>query len=261
VNDAKEITVDDNGDNSIETNSFNVNDGANCIEFHFPQIRVTKTPHSQSVTSGGTATWTITVTNTGDVTLTDVHTTDAQAPGCEKTDAQIAAIPPHNSSTFAPGDTVSYQCSKTGVVTAFKNVVVACGMFQAAAVCDDDPATLDDRTGAVIVASTQQNFAPNDSATLSGLTNPNGNLRFKLYKGACTVPANLIFDSGDIPVGADGTFSTTNAQTLTQLLTTAGLPTATGGTYNWLVTYSGDTNGNAGITIACGTENFVVTNT
>ncbi len=32
VNNAKEITVDQNGDNSIETNAFNVNIGANCVE-------------------------------------------------------------------------------------------------------------------------------------------------------------------------------------------------------------------------------------
>src|SRR5206468_2365250 len=38
-NGIKEITVDDNGDNSIETNSFNVNDGANCIALVTPPVK------------------------------------------------------------------------------------------------------------------------------------------------------------------------------------------------------------------------------
>jgi hypothetical protein len=259
-----DITVDSNGDNSIETNAFNVNDGANCIAFHFPQIRVTKTPHTQTISPGGSATWNIHVENTGDVTLTDVHVTDGQAPDCVRTSAAISsdANAPHpGTATFDPGDTYDYSCSKSNVMTGFTNVVVACGTDAVADdVCDDDVATLDDRSGDVIVAGTEQNFAPNDSATLSGLTTPDGKLRFKLYKGSC-VAANLILDSGDISVTADGTYSTSNSQTLKQLLTTASLPTATAGTYNWLVTYSGDTQGNPDITFACGTENFIIDNT
>src|SRR5205823_3680510 len=37
-----------------------------------PAISIVKNPKSQTVNSGGTATFTITVTNTGDVALTDV---------------------------------------------------------------------------------------------------------------------------------------------------------------------------------------------
>src|SRR5207247_2578682 len=33
VNGAKEITVNGNGDNSIQTNAFNANEGANCVSF------------------------------------------------------------------------------------------------------------------------------------------------------------------------------------------------------------------------------------
>ncbi len=117
------------------------------------------------------------------------------------------------------------------------------------------------RCGSVSVSgiTTKQNLVPNDTATLTGLVNPNGNLRFKLYKGPGCDAANLIFDSLDIPAG-NGDTSTTNAATLKALLAAAGLPTDTAGTYNWLTTYSGDTHGNLDVTSTCGTEHLDVTN-
>ena len=90
-------------------------------------ISITKKPDSQTIRNGDTANWTITVTNTGDSTLTDVHVDDAQAPGCARTAAEIALIAPHLSSTFAPGDSVSYDCSLAGVSASFTNTAVATG--------------------------------------------------------------------------------------------------------------------------------------
>ena len=57
-----------------------------------PAIKIEKGPDSQTVSSGGTATFTIKVTNTGDVTLTDVTVTDALAPGCARTKNEIPAL-------------------------------------------------------------------------------------------------------------------------------------------------------------------------
>jgi uncharacterized repeat protein (TIGR01451 family) len=92
-----------------------------------PGITITKKPDSQTIRSGETAHWTITVSNTGDATLTNVHVTDAQAPGCARTAGEIAQIPPHNSSTFAPGESVSYDCSLDDVTESFTNTAVATG--------------------------------------------------------------------------------------------------------------------------------------
>ncbi|MGB2984152.1 MAG: hypothetical protein WBC63_09910, partial [Candidatus Bipolaricaulia bacterium] len=50
-----------------------------------PAISISKTPATQQVVTGGTATFTIVVTNTGDVPLTDVAVTDANAPDCDRT--------------------------------------------------------------------------------------------------------------------------------------------------------------------------------
>src|SRR5262249_27337584 len=76
-----------------------------------PAISIVKDPKAQTVTSGGTATFTITVLNPGDVALTDVAVTDQKSPNCNKTIG-----------TLAPGQSVSYKCTKPNVTSAFDNV-------------------------------------------------------------------------------------------------------------------------------------------
>jgi uncharacterized repeat protein (TIGR01451 family) len=87
-----------------------------------PRIAIDKAPDLQTIPSGGTATWTIVVRNTGDVTLTNVRVTDAQAPGCARTQADIAAL-----ASMAPGASVTYSCSRANVTAGFTNVAVATG--------------------------------------------------------------------------------------------------------------------------------------
>src|SRR5439155_160041 len=57
--------------------------------------------------------------------LSSVHVSDAQAAGCARTAAEIAAD--RGSSTFAPNDSYSYQCSKATVTTSFTNSATATG--------------------------------------------------------------------------------------------------------------------------------------
>jgi len=87
-----------------------------------PSIAITKSPDLQTIASGGTATWTITVTNSGDVTLTNVRVTDAQAPGCARTQAEIAGL-----ASMAPQASLEYSCSRANVTANFTNVAVATG--------------------------------------------------------------------------------------------------------------------------------------
>jgi uncharacterized repeat protein (TIGR01451 family) len=81
-----------------------------------PAISIAKNPNSQTVTKGGTATFTITVTNTGDVTLTNVVVTDVLSPNCDR-----------NVGTLNPGQSVTYTCTKQNVQSDFTNVAVATG--------------------------------------------------------------------------------------------------------------------------------------
>jgi uncharacterized repeat protein (TIGR01451 family) len=87
-----------------------------------PAIAIVKNPKSQTVAVGGTATFTITVTNTGNVVLTDVHVTDPLSPGCNRTKADIPAL-----ASMAPAAAVTYTCTRPNVRSAFDNVATAIG--------------------------------------------------------------------------------------------------------------------------------------
>jgi uncharacterized repeat protein (TIGR01451 family) len=88
-----------------------------------PAISIAKDPNSQTIASGGTANFTITVTNTGDVQLDHVHVTDAQAPGCASGD--LGTLYPSNSENTPKSAT--YACSLSGVTSSFTNHATATG--------------------------------------------------------------------------------------------------------------------------------------
>jgi uncharacterized repeat protein (TIGR01451 family) len=94
-----------------------------------PAITIVKNPKSQTVTSGGTATFTITVTNTGDVALTNVTVSDALSPNCNRTIG-----------TLNPGQAVSYTCTRANVTANFNNVAIATGHAGATTVTAQDTA-------------------------------------------------------------------------------------------------------------------------
>ena len=96
-------------------------DTADVVVIH-PAIKIEKGPDSQTISSGGTATFTIKVTNTGDVTLTDVTVTDALAPGCARTKNEIPAL-----ASMAPAAVVEYTCTLANVTAGFQNSATATG--------------------------------------------------------------------------------------------------------------------------------------
>ena len=81
-----------------------------------PAIAITKNPATQAVDSGGTANFTITVTNTGSVTLTNVTVTDPLSSNCNK-----------SLGTLTPGQSTTYTCNRGGVTAAFTNVATVTG--------------------------------------------------------------------------------------------------------------------------------------
>jgi len=87
-----------------------------------PAIAIVKNPKSQTVAQGGTATFTITVTNAGNTVLTNVTVTDPLSPNCSRTSAQIPAL-----ASMAPGATVTYTCTRPNVRGNFDNVATATG--------------------------------------------------------------------------------------------------------------------------------------
>jgi uncharacterized repeat protein (TIGR01451 family) len=106
-----------NGDNnnSSATSACNSEDNEHLL-VDKPSISITKNPKSQAIDSGGTATFTITVTNTGTTNLTGVAVSDGQAPGCAK-----------SIGTLNKGESSTYTCSLAGVTSSFTNSATATG--------------------------------------------------------------------------------------------------------------------------------------
>ncbi len=103
-----------------------------------PAITIVKNPKSQTVTRGGTATFTITVTNTGDVALTNVRVSDPLSPNCNRTIG-----------TLAPGASSSYTCTRANVTANFTNVAVASGTAGGTTVTAQDTAPVTAKTAAL----------------------------------------------------------------------------------------------------------------
>jgi len=87
-----------------------------------PAIAISMSPPSQTVAAGGTARWTIVVTNTGNGALTNVRVTDLPAPACSRTSADVPAL-----ASILPGASVTLTCSRPGVTAGFTNVATVAG--------------------------------------------------------------------------------------------------------------------------------------
>jgi len=87
-----------------------------------PAIAIVKNPKGQTVASGGTARFQITVTNVGNTELTNVTVTDPLTPNCNRTSAQLPAL-----ASMAPNASVTYSCSRPNVRRAFDNIATATG--------------------------------------------------------------------------------------------------------------------------------------
>jgi uncharacterized repeat protein (TIGR01451 family) len=83
-----------------------------------PAVRVTKEPATQTVKPGDPASFTFTVTNTGDVELTPIMVLDyingVKVPECCK-----------NFTGLKPGELTSYTCSHGGETASYTNIVSA----------------------------------------------------------------------------------------------------------------------------------------
>ncbi len=110
-----------------------------------PSITVLKSPDLQQIVSGGTATWTIVVSNTGDVTLSNVAVSDPQASNCNNPTI----------GTLAPNQGISYTCSRTGITGDFTNIATATGTPPVGPpISSSDPADVDVVNPAVVIAKT-----------------------------------------------------------------------------------------------------------
>jgi uncharacterized repeat protein (TIGR01451 family) len=130
VNTATAVATDPQQNTDSATASATVN-----ITQPAPAIDVQKTPDTQTVIQGGSVTFTITVTNTGNIPLTNVVVSDPLSADCSRTITSLA---------IAQVDT--FTCTKLNVQGTFTNVVTV------TANTDQGPITDTDSADVVVVA-------------------------------------------------------------------------------------------------------------
>jgi uncharacterized repeat protein (TIGR01451 family) len=207
-----------------------------------PALSLEKTASPASYIIGTDIHYSYLVTNSGNVTLAGpVTVSDNKA---------TVSCPDVPAGGLTPG--ASITCSATHTATAAD---VSDGSITNTAKAHSN-GTDSNEAHATVTAqtvATEQNFVPNDKATLGGLgAGATGSVTFNLYQTDCTGTAIY---SQTVPVIGNDSYTTTNSDDLKTLLGGA----ATAGTYKWQVTYSGDPDNPTNVG-ACGAEQFTVTN-
>ncbi len=145
-NDGTSVTDNDNSDVVVNGNP------------NSPSIQIIKDDNdnkddTQTIDQGGTATFSIVVTNTGNVDLTNVAVTDTLSPNCDKNIGDLQA-----------GFTHTYTCTIENVTDSFTNVAVVDGE-------DGDGTDVTDNDDSDVVVGT----TPPNNASINIDKNDNGN--------------------------------------------------------------------------------------
>ena len=120
-------TVQAEGYDELGTRYIDTNNA--IVEIISPYINVVKTVSSESIHSGDTVTWNITVENTGEIILTNINVTDTLK-GILDTDI-----------TLNPGDKKYYEYTTNPTVTT-TNIVNVTGKYLGYKIYDEDSATV-----------------------------------------------------------------------------------------------------------------------
>jgi hypothetical protein len=182
------------------------------VTVNTPSIQVLKTPSTQTVTSGGTAIFTLTVTNTGAVTLGNITVSDPQ---CTTLSAPTGPGAP---TTLAANSTWTYTCTTTNVTADFINNVTVYGTVPGGPTVSDSASAQVTVTPpsnpviAVIKTPSNQTVVSGGTATFSlVVTNP-GNV--PLTNITVTDPDCSTL-TGPVGVTTPGTLQTTDTWTYT----------------------------------------------
>ena len=190
-----------------------------------PAITIVKTAlggsDSQTVNPNGTANFTITVTNTGDVYLENVAVTDALSTGCANTIGNLAV-----------GASVSYNCMESNVTSGFTNVANVTGdpVGGGDAVTDTDDTEVLVSSPAITIVKDD-----NDDNDDSQIVNSGGTATFSitvtntgnvdLENVTVTDPTTVSCESiiGNLAVGETETYTCTSTNVIASFTNTANV--------------------------------------
>ncbi len=181
-----------------------------------PAIEIDKTPDLQQLLTGETATFTITVTNPGDVSLTGVSVTDPLTPDCSQ---PLADLP--------PGSTTNFTCTLTNVTTDFTNVATVEATDPLGdTVTDSDDAVVDVVNPGIDIEKTPDNqtILSGEVATFTITITNNGDQ--DIVDAIVTDPLALNCDNastGPIAIGASVSYSCESAALTADLVNIASV--------------------------------------
>jgi hypothetical protein len=254
VNGANEITVNQNSDNSIQTNAFNTAQGGNCV--YFPGIKNTTAVTNVPIGSNISDTAYIQGAAAGQVTYVQFH---LFAPGdgkCTGTDLYAGGRKAVTGSSSVTSDAIPasqagdyHWTAQLFDASSGGNLLdtTGCGdMGETSHVTRTTPTLTTSAAGPVTIGS-----SINDTATISGLTSPDGSgtITFTAYApnadgSADTNCSTMVYSKTVTGISADGAYGSGN-------FTPSGKAPQIAGTYEWIASFSGDTN-NAPTATKCG---------
>ena len=208
--------VDSTGLTATQAQTITINSGGCATPppppVQHPSITIKKSPSSQTVARGGTATFHITVTNNGDVTLTNVSVSDPNSANCNR-----------DLGTLAVGASTTYTCTRSKVRKRFVNTAEAVGTSPNGTVVR---ATT---RAAVTVAAIEIVKGPNAQRPVNGVarfritvTNT-GNVRLRNVRVADPSTPACNRRLGTLAAGASKTYSCTKPNVTKSFVNRAGV--------------------------------------
>jgi uncharacterized repeat protein (TIGR01451 family) len=178
-----------------------------------PDIQIAKTPDTQMIASGSTVTFTIAVTNTGDVTLTGVTVSDALAPNC----ARAVGL-------LSPGASTRYGCTCANVLADFTNSATATGTPRVGDdVSDTDTAFVDVISPSIEIAKTpeRQTVVSGSTASFSIAVTNTGDVALTNVTVSDVQAPNCVRVIGNLAPGGSARYGCTLASVTDGFINTA----------------------------------------
>ncbi|NNF56078.1 MAG: DUF11 domain-containing protein, partial [Acidimicrobiales bacterium] len=180
-----------------------------------PRISITKNPATQQIQSGGTATFSITVANTGDADLTNVSVSDALAPNCDTTIGQLLV-----------GQSQTYTCDIAGIAVDFTNTASVSSEDPAGnVVSDSDTADVDVINPSISIAKTPdtQDVLPDGTATFTITVTNTGDVPLTGVTVSDPMSANCNNNIGDMAIAEVVTYTCTRTNVTGDFTNTANV--------------------------------------